>query len=111
MIFVEAPQSVEEIERIAREVEAPLLINLVLGGMTPLESADPAARTRATPSRSTREPAGPRGPRHAGRACANSTAATRRPSRPVGPPNSSTWSAWRNGWTSTTKYARLEEVR
>src|SRR6201993_2808721 len=39
VIFVEAPQSVEEIERIAREVEAPLLINLVLGGMTPLESA------------------------------------------------------------------------
>jgi 2-methylisocitrate lyase-like PEP mutase family enzyme len=39
LIFVEAPQSVEEIERIAREVEAPLLINLVLGGMTPLESA------------------------------------------------------------------------
>src|ERR1700678_3899429 len=39
VIFVEAPQSIEEIERIAREVEAPLLINLVLGGMTPLESA------------------------------------------------------------------------
>jgi 2-methylisocitrate lyase-like PEP mutase family enzyme len=39
VIFVEAPQSTEEIERIAREVAAPLLINLVLGGMTPLESA------------------------------------------------------------------------
>jgi 2-methylisocitrate lyase-like PEP mutase family enzyme len=39
LIFVEAPQSIEEIERIAGEVEAPLLINLVLGGMTPLESA------------------------------------------------------------------------
>jgi 2-methylisocitrate lyase-like PEP mutase family enzyme len=39
VIFVEAPQSIEEIERIAREVRAPLLINLVLGGMTPLESA------------------------------------------------------------------------
>jgi 2-methylisocitrate lyase-like PEP mutase family enzyme len=39
LIFVEAPQSVEEIERIAREVETPLLINLVFGGMTPLESA------------------------------------------------------------------------
>jgi 2-methylisocitrate lyase-like PEP mutase family enzyme len=39
LIFVEAPQSVEEIERIALEVETPLLINLVLGGMTPLESA------------------------------------------------------------------------
>src|SRR6202012_2756509 len=39
VIFVEAPQDSSEIERIAREVEAPLLINLVLGGMTPLESA------------------------------------------------------------------------
>jgi 2-methylisocitrate lyase-like PEP mutase family enzyme len=39
VIFVEAPQGVDEIERIAREVEAPLLINLVLGGMTPLESS------------------------------------------------------------------------
>ena len=39
LIFVEAPQGVDEIERIAREVEAPLLINLVLGGMTPIESA------------------------------------------------------------------------
>jgi 2-methylisocitrate lyase-like PEP mutase family enzyme len=39
IIFVEAPQGRNEIERIAREVEAPLLINLVLGGMTPLESS------------------------------------------------------------------------
>jgi 2-methylisocitrate lyase-like PEP mutase family enzyme len=39
VIFVEAPQSIEEIERIAHDVEAPLLINLVLGGLTPLESA------------------------------------------------------------------------
>ncbi len=39
IIFVEAPQDAGEIERIAREVEAPLLINLVLGGMTPLQSA------------------------------------------------------------------------
>jgi 2-methylisocitrate lyase-like PEP mutase family enzyme len=39
VIFVEAPQSIEEIERITRDVAAPLLINLVLGGMTPLESA------------------------------------------------------------------------
>jgi 2-methylisocitrate lyase-like PEP mutase family enzyme len=39
VIFVEAPQSIDEIERIAHEVDAPLLINLVLGGMTPLESA------------------------------------------------------------------------
>lgn len=39
VIFVEAPQGTDEIERIAREVEAPLLINLVLGGMTPIESS------------------------------------------------------------------------
>jgi 2-methylisocitrate lyase-like PEP mutase family enzyme len=39
VIFVEAPQDTGEIERIAREVDAPLLINLVLGGLTPLESA------------------------------------------------------------------------
>src|SRR6201993_1816348 len=39
VIFVEAPQDTSEIERIAREVDAPLLINLVLGGMTPIESA------------------------------------------------------------------------
>jgi 2-methylisocitrate lyase-like PEP mutase family enzyme len=39
IIFVEAPQGVDEIERIAQEVDAPLLINLVLGGLTPLESA------------------------------------------------------------------------
>jgi 2-methylisocitrate lyase-like PEP mutase family enzyme len=39
IIFVEAPQGIDEIERIAREVNAPLLINLVLGGMTPLESS------------------------------------------------------------------------
>jgi 2-methylisocitrate lyase-like PEP mutase family enzyme len=35
VIFVEAPQSVEEIEQIAAEVDAPLLLNLVPGGLTP----------------------------------------------------------------------------
>jgi 2-methylisocitrate lyase-like PEP mutase family enzyme len=40
MIFVEAPRTSEEIERIAKEVSAPLLINLVIGGLTPLESAE-----------------------------------------------------------------------
>jgi 2-methylisocitrate lyase-like PEP mutase family enzyme len=40
VIFVEAPQGEDEIERIAREVDSPLLINLVLGGLTPLQSAD-----------------------------------------------------------------------
>ena len=36
MIFVEAPQSVEEIERIALEVKAPLVVNMFWGGKTPL---------------------------------------------------------------------------
>lgn len=35
VIFVEAPQSVEEIEQIAAEVDAPLLLNVVPGGLTP----------------------------------------------------------------------------
>jgi 2-methylisocitrate lyase-like PEP mutase family enzyme len=35
LIFVEAPQSVEEVELIASEVGAPLLLNVVPGGMTP----------------------------------------------------------------------------
>jgi 2-methylisocitrate lyase-like PEP mutase family enzyme len=35
VIFVEAPQSVEEVERIAAEVDAPLLFNVVPGGVTP----------------------------------------------------------------------------
>jgi 2-methylisocitrate lyase-like PEP mutase family enzyme len=39
IVFIEAPRDSDEIERIAREVEAPLLINLVHGGLTPIESA------------------------------------------------------------------------
>jgi 2-methylisocitrate lyase-like PEP mutase family enzyme len=35
VIFVEAPESLEEIERIAHEVAAPLLLNVVVGGRTP----------------------------------------------------------------------------
>ncbi len=35
VIFVEAPESVEEVERIAREIDAPLLLNVVPGGRTP----------------------------------------------------------------------------
>src|SRR5262245_25389129 len=35
MIFVEAPQSEAELERVAREVKAPLLANMVAGGRTP----------------------------------------------------------------------------
>jgi len=40
MIFVEAPQSVEEIQRIALEVKAPLVINMFWGGKTPLVPAE-----------------------------------------------------------------------
>jgi 2-methylisocitrate lyase-like PEP mutase family enzyme len=39
LLFVEAPQSTEEIERIAADVSAPLLLNLVIGGLTPEQSA------------------------------------------------------------------------
>ena len=40
VIFVEAPQSEDEIEAIAAAVDAPLLINIVPGGLTPaLDSA------------------------------------------------------------------------
>jgi 2-methylisocitrate lyase-like PEP mutase family enzyme len=40
ILFVEAPQSTAEIERIAAEVKAPLLLNLVIGGLTPEQSAE-----------------------------------------------------------------------
>ncbi|MFI0905608.1 oxaloacetate decarboxylase [Streptomyces sioyaensis] len=40
VIFIEAPLDAAEIERIAAEVRAPLLLNLVIGGRTPLESAE-----------------------------------------------------------------------
>ena len=40
LIFVEAPQSLAEVERVAAEVQAPLLLNVVPGGLTP--EIDPA---------------------------------------------------------------------
>ncbi len=40
MVFVEAPQSLEEIERIAQAVQTPLLINMFWGGKTPLVAAE-----------------------------------------------------------------------
>ena len=43
VVFVEAPQSLEEIERIAREVRAPLLINMFWGGKTPLVPSEQLA--------------------------------------------------------------------
>jgi len=39
LIFIEAPRSVEELRRIAREVKAPLVANMVEGGKTPLVPA------------------------------------------------------------------------
>lgn len=39
ILFVEAPQSQQEIEQIAAQVKAPLLLNLVIGGRTPEQSA------------------------------------------------------------------------
>jgi 2-methylisocitrate lyase-like PEP mutase family enzyme len=43
VIFVEAPQNMEEIEKIAASVDAPLLINMVQGGLTPDTSPDKLA--------------------------------------------------------------------
>jgi 2,3-dimethylmalate lyase len=39
IVFVEAPRSVEELQRIPREIDAPLLVNMTEGGATPLLSA------------------------------------------------------------------------
>lgn len=35
MIFFEAPESEQEIEQVAKEIDAPLLINMAIGGKTP----------------------------------------------------------------------------
>jgi 2-methylisocitrate lyase-like PEP mutase family enzyme len=37
LVFVEAPQTVDEVERVAKEISAPLVINLVQTGLTPDE--------------------------------------------------------------------------
>jgi len=56
MIFVEAPQSLAELARDRREVPAPLLVNMVAGGLTPeltterlaqLGTGSPSIRCRA----------------------------------------------------------------
>ncbi len=36
LIFIEAPRSKEELERIAKEVPAPLVVNVIEGGRTPI---------------------------------------------------------------------------
>jgi 2-methylisocitrate lyase-like PEP mutase family enzyme len=99
IIFVEAPQGIDEIERIAREIEAPLLINLVLGGMTPLESS---ARLQDldTRSRFTRRIRWRARPSPCWKGCANSMAAIPPTTRQHLPPISSTSSAWPTGGTS-----------
>lgn len=43
IIFVEAPESLDEIEQIAREVDSSLLINMVQGGLTPDTAPDKLA--------------------------------------------------------------------
>ena len=44
LIFVEAPQTLDEIRRVAREVKAPLLANMVQGGKTPRVLTDELER-------------------------------------------------------------------
>jgi len=44
LIFVEAPQSETELARIAREIEKPQLANMLVGGATPILSADELER-------------------------------------------------------------------
>jgi len=39
IVFVEAPRSVEELQRIPKDIDAPLLVNMTEGGVTPLLSA------------------------------------------------------------------------
>lgn len=40
IVFLEAPKSIDELKRVAREVRAPLMVNMVEGGKTPLISAE-----------------------------------------------------------------------
>ena len=44
VVFVEAPQSVDELERIAASFDAPLFANMIEGGKTPFLSADDLER-------------------------------------------------------------------
>jgi 2-methylisocitrate lyase-like PEP mutase family enzyme len=43
MVFVEAPTSLEELRVIAREVQVPMVVNMVEGGRTPILGADELA--------------------------------------------------------------------
>ena len=44
VVFIEAPESEEEFGRIGREIDAPLLANMVEGGFSPVLPADTLAR-------------------------------------------------------------------
>ena len=44
LVFVEAPQTEAELARIAREIEQPQLANMLIGGATPILSADELER-------------------------------------------------------------------
>ena len=44
VVFIEAPESEEEFERIGREIDAPLLANMVEGGFSPVLPAEVLAR-------------------------------------------------------------------
>ena len=44
VVFIEAPESEEEFERIGREIDAPLLANMVEGGFSPVLPAEALAR-------------------------------------------------------------------
>ena len=39
-VFVEAPRSIDEMKKIGKEINAPLVANMIEGGATPLSSAD-----------------------------------------------------------------------
>ena len=39
-VFVEAPRSIEEMKKIGKEINAPLVANMIEGGATPLNSAE-----------------------------------------------------------------------
>ena len=38
LIFIEAPQSIDEMKKIGREINAPLVANMIEGGATPISS-------------------------------------------------------------------------
>lgn len=43
-VFVEAPRSIDEMKRIGKEINAPLVANMIEGGATPLSSAETLSR-------------------------------------------------------------------